>query len=61
MAHSLCPYLFAQLHGLFLVKLATMLMLEGGVARQERGESKLRGDCHMLLIGDPGLGETRSR
>ena len=32
-------------------------MLEGGVQRQQPGASRLRGDCHLLLIGDPGLGE----
>jgi DNA helicase MCM9 len=49
---SVCP----QLHGLFLVKLAILLTVVGGVQRQEAG-TKIRGDCHMLLIGDPGIGE----
>jgi len=51
--------LFTQLHGLFLVKLAVLLMLEGGVSRHDPGSSRLRGDCHLLLIGDPGLGEAQ--
>lgn len=49
---AICP----QLHGMFLVKLATMLTLAGGVRRTEGGTS-IRGDVHMLLIGDPGIGE----
>lgn len=53
---AVCP----QLHGLFLVKLAVMLGLAGGVARQEGG-SHIRGDVHTLLIGDPGLGGQQSR
>lgn len=51
---SICP----QLHGLFLVKLATALMLIGGVARREEAAgSRTRGELHMLLVGDPGTGE----
>ena len=49
---SLCP----ELHGLFTVKLASLLLLIGGVARQEPGGTRIRGTCHMLLVGDPGTG-----
>ncbi|GAX74593.1 hypothetical protein CEUSTIGMA_g2041.t1 [Chlamydomonas eustigma] len=55
---AVCP----QLHGLFLLKLAVLLMLEGGVERASDvsgGASKLRGSIHMLLIGDPGLGKSQ--
>lgn len=48
---SVCP----ELHGLFNVKLATLLMLIGGVARTDGG-SHIRGEVHMLLVGDPGTG-----
>jgi DNA helicase MCM9 len=36
------------------VKLATLLVLIGGVARQAPGGMRIRGEPHMLLIGDPG-------
>ena len=31
--------------------------LIGGVARQEPGGTRIRGEVHMLLVGDPGTGE----
>ena len=51
---SVCP----ELAGLFAVKLASLLMLCGGVARQEGG-THIRGEVHMLLVGDPGTGARR--
>ena len=41
----------------YLVKLAVMLVLVGGVAQHKtaRGEGlKLRGSIHLLMVGDPG-------
>ncbi|KAI7846329.1 hypothetical protein COHA_000166 [Chlorella ohadii] len=52
---SVCP----ELHGLFTVKLATLLMLIGGVERQEPGGAHIRGEVHMLLVGDPGTGKSQ--
>jgi DNA helicase MCM9 len=46
---SFCP----QIHGMYLVKLAVMLILIGGVAKEDNGTS-IRGDSHLLLVGDPG-------
>ena len=48
----MCP----QMYGLFLVKLATVMTLIGGVARGGGDKSRIRGDVHMLLVGDPGTG-----
>ncbi len=49
----MCP----QIHGLFTVKLATAIMLAGGVAREDPdGGGQIRGEIHMLLVGDPGTG-----
>jgi hypothetical protein len=50
---SVCP----ELHGLFNVKLATLLMLVGGVTRQDASGAHIRGEVHMLLVGDPGTGQ----
>lgn len=52
---SLCP----ELHGLYSVKLATLLMLIGGVARQDGSGTHIRGEVHMLLVGDPGTGKSQ--
>jgi len=46
---SVCP----QLHGLFAVKMAVLLTLIGGVGRDSKGH-RIRGQSHLLLIGDPG-------
>jgi DNA helicase MCM9 len=47
---SVCP----QLCSVFDAKLALLLVLLGGVQRQH-GDSNIRGNCHMLLVGDPGI------
>jgi DNA replicative helicase MCM subunit Mcm2 (Cdc46/Mcm family) len=48
----MCP----QLRGLAAVKLATLLMLIGGLERAGEGGARIRGEIHMLLVGDPGTG-----
>jgi MCM P-loop domain len=50
---SICP----QLHGMFAVKLALLLMLIGGLTRVSDTGMHIRGDIHMLLVGDPGTGQ----
>ena len=49
---SMCP----QIRGLAAVKLATLLMLIGGLERKDEGGMHIRGEIHMLLVGDPGTG-----
>lgn len=46
---SFCP----KLYGLHVIKLAVLLVLMGGVQKTEGG-MKLRGESHLLLVGDPG-------
>lgn len=50
---SVCP----QLHGMFAIKLAVLLMLIGGLTRVSETGMHIRGDIHMLLVGDPGTGK----
>jgi len=47
---SFCPQIF----GMRLVKLAVLLTLLGGVGGLAEGGMKVRGEGHLLLVGDPG-------
>ncbi|CAD7698233.1 unnamed protein product, partial [Ostreobium quekettii] len=52
---SICP----QIHGLFMAKLALVLMLIGGLQHTDDSGMNTRGTVHMLLIGDPGTGKSQ--
>ncbi|KAI0240937.1 DNA helicase mcm9, partial [Massospora cicadina] len=52
---SFSPNIF----GLHLVKLAVMLVLVGGVQKLGASNHRVRGEPHLLLVGDPGTGKSQ--
>jgi len=52
---AMCPQLF----GMAIPKLALMLALIGGVPRRDSSGGRVRGESHILLIGDPGMGKSQ--
>ncbi|XP_073526157.1 uncharacterized protein, partial [Phyllobates terribilis] len=52
---GICPQVF----GLFTVKLAVFLTLIGGVQQADASGTKIRGESHILLVGDPGTGKSQ--
>ncbi|KAI8532339.1 hypothetical protein RHMOL_Rhmol11G0206700 [Rhododendron molle] len=52
---AICPQIF----GLFTVKLAVALTLIGGVQHVDASGTKVRGESHFLLVGDPGTGKSQ--
>ncbi|KYR01834.1 MCM family protein [Tieghemostelium lacteum] len=55
LAH-ICP----GVYGLFVVRLAMLLVLIGGVhVHQKEKNLKIRGECHLLLVGEPGTGKSQ--
>eukprot|EP01084_Bolivina_argentea_P100195 179959_1 len=51
---NLCP----QLCGMYIIKLAVALTIIGGIPREEYG-TRIRGQSHLLLVGDPGTGKSQ--
>lgn len=44
---------------MYYVKLALLLVLIGGISKSDKTGVKVRGDCHLLLVGDPGTGKSQ--
>jgi replicative DNA helicase Mcm len=53
--HSISP----SIYGMDDIKKAIVLQLFGGVPKNLPDGSRLRGDIHVLLIGDPGSGKSQ--
>lgn len=52
---SLCP----KLYGMYIVKLAVCLVIAGGVSRRDQSGTRVRGESHLMLAGDPGTGKSQ--
>jgi DNA helicase MCM9 len=52
---SFCP----KVKGLYWVKLSVLLVLIGGVAHSDNEGHRVRGESHLLLVGDPGTGKSQ--
>jgi len=55
LVHSLCP----SIYGHDLVKAGLLLGLFGGTCKSQNAALPVRGDPHILVVGDPGLGKSQ--
>lgn len=55
MVHSIAP----SIYGMEMEKLSLALQLFGGVTKTMPDGTRLRGDIHILLVGDPGVAKSQ--
>lgn len=55
MRNSIAP----TLYGLEIEKMTLLLQLFGGVEKRLKDRTRLRGDIHVLLVGDPGVAKSQ--
>ena len=55
LVNSIAPSIYGNEH----LKIAALLSLFGGVAKKTAGGSRIRGDIHVLFMGDPGTGKSQ--
>lgn len=48
-----------SIYGYDMVKLALALQMFGGVRKQKKDSTVIRGDMHILLVGDPGVAKSQ--
>jgi len=52
---SICPQIF----GLFAVKLILVMSLVGGTSRRDTNGMRVRGQSHLLMVGEPGTAKSQ--
>lgn len=52
---SVCPQIF----GMYLLKLILTMSLIGGVAYKDPSGARIRGESHLLIVGDPGTAKSQ--
>lgn len=52
---SICP----QIYGMYLLKMIMAMSLIGGVPYSDPSGSRIRGESHLLIVGDPGTAKSQ--
>lgn len=52
---SVCP----QIYGMYFLKLVLAMSLVGGVSYRDPSGTRIRGESHLLLVGDPGTAKSQ--